>query len=332
MLFKDTAKLKEYAELGEVNFASITPTLRMVELGNLVPVIGPELYGWLNEAYTNAANEAALTDAQKKLLDKCRQVVAPYVVYNYVPKSEVLVSDAGTRRMETANAKTAYGNQVVNLREQKLTEAETATELLLQFLELNKDDYSTWTNSDTFKAYRGLFIKSGAELAECFTCHVPYRNYMAIRSKMVDVEDNIRELLGDTLFNALKTKAKLPAPNFSDKEKQLLFFLRRAVANLAFAAATPYLAIRFDANGVTVISNNSAGRTKDYEIRQAAGSEEKSAFMNAAANAGKEWIDKATKYLNANYADFTGWPAPPTAPQKEFSSGNDELRGTFGLI
>lgn len=333
MLFKDTAKLKEYTEFTEVNLASIAPTIRMVEAADLVPVIGKELYKELNDAYNEAASESDLTDEHKALLNMCRKVIAPYASYNYIPKVEVLVSDAGARRQETATAKTAYGNQVINLREQKLTEAETAIEMLLAFLEENKEDYPEWTASDAFKKYRSLFIKGGAELGECVMAQTPYRLHVAIRAKMRDVEElNMRDALGNALFDFLKSKYADATYTFTDKQQQLLFFVKRAVANLALSFALPYLAVRIDANGITVVSNNSTGRSKDFEIRQDASETAKAALQRESASSGQEWITKTIKFLNDNYADFPQWPAPQAAKKCNEGSGNDKLKGTFGML
>jgi hypothetical protein len=57
MLFKDTTKLKEFAQItGAVNFASVKLTIQNVENTHLVPVLGDTLYKSLNDAYTAASS------------------------------------------------------------------------------------------------------------------------------------------------------------------------------------------------------------------------------------------------------------------------------------
>ena len=139
MLFKTRDKLREYAGIGEVNFQSVSKFLRNAEENYLLPVLGPELYDDLTTVYEQAADENTLTGAMKTLLDKCRRVVAPYFVYEWAPRAELLLSDAGLRRQETANSKSAYQYQANNYRESALSEGEKETEKLYAFLEKNRE-------------------------------------------------------------------------------------------------------------------------------------------------------------------------------------------------
>jgi hypothetical protein len=328
MLFKDTNKLQEFAEITtSMNFASIKTTIDRIESNHIVPVLGATLYASLNTAYTNAAAESSLTTAQKNLLEKCRKVIGPLLGYYYAPLGELKFSDAGLRREETASSKTAFQYQVTNFREASLRNGETATELLYEFLETNKADYSEWTSSDAFKSYRSLFIKSGKEFNELFPSHSPYRNYYAMRSKMQDVEEqNIRAAIGDATFNALKTKDRATTPGFTDKETELIFKLKKAIANFTVSFAIPFLAVRIDANGITV--NNSGPRTSRDEdaMRSNAADNNISNIITAANDTGTTWLKDAIKYLNDNAADFATWTAETTTTSTD---NNPDLNGSF---
>lgn len=339
MLFKTKDKIIEYAELtGTINFNSVKPTIKVVEQQHIIPILGQELYTGLNNAYTAAANEDSLTDEQKTLLEQCRCVIGPMLCYYYAPKAEVKVSDAGLQRMETTNAKSAYQNQVTNYREQNLREGELATELLLRFLETNKADYTEWTASDAFKEYRSLFIKSGQEFDKLFTSSSPYRNYWAMRSQMLDVEENsIRNLLGDTLYKALKAKDQDAAGTFTDKENMVIYKVKKVIAYLTVANAIPLLNIRIDANGITVMTGNAA--LNDNLKRTSADKDAVNAIIDKCQAAARSWINNVENYLNANATDFDGWPIvsdTDTDGEKRTTITDDSdcyrsLGGTFGL-
>ena len=334
MLFKKTDTLLQYAELTTVNFVQVKPTIKLVEQQHIIPFIGKELYNTLNTAYTAAADETLADPKLVPLLDMCRSVIGPMVCYYYTPKAEVQLSGSGAQRTESETNKTAYQNQVVNYREQLLREGEMATELLLQFLEEKKADYDTWQASDAFKDYRSLFIKSGGEFDKLFTSASPYRNYWAMRSKMLDVEqNNIRTIIGDTLFNSLKAKDQDPAAGvFTDKEKDLLFKIKKVTAYLTVCFSIPFLNVKIDGNGISVISINAA-QNDALTKKGPAADNTLDVLVKNCADAAESWTNNLTTYLDDNVADFTGWPLAKTTcetPPNEVC--NNENTGSFGLF
>lgn len=337
MLFKKTDKILEYAELTTVRFTSLVPTIRLVEQQHIIPQLGMELYTSLNDAYIAATDEASLTDLQKNLLDKCRQVIGPYLCYYYVPKSEVKLSDSGAQRLETATNKTAYQNQVVNYREQNLREAELATEFLLQYLDENKTDFPSWASSAGFAKYKDLFIKSGTEFNELFISQSPYRNYMAMRATMQDVEqNNIRTLLGDMLFNALKEKDQTGSTPFTANEKDLVFKVKKVIAYLTVANAIPFLNVRMDANGITIVS--AAGRAQDDRLAkmQSADKDALNNIIEKCQAAAKSWINNVESFLVAQNEEFKTLRPDPLVTESQtapvITNSQPALGGSFGLI
>jgi hypothetical protein len=330
MLFKDTIKVKEYAEFTEVNFASIKLTIRQVEEGELVSILGNELYSSLNNAYNLATAESDLSANQQALLDACRMVIGPFISFYYTPKAEIQLSDSGPRRMETANAKTAYGYQIINFREQKLREAENACESLLAFLEANKASYPDWVSSYAFSAYRSLFIKSGAEFNKFFTSASPYRNYWAWRYKMDDVEEQvIRPALGDDLFDHLKTVDADASGVFTAAETTLLKKLKKAIAYFTVAYAIPFHAVRIDSNGITIVSDNSTIAGKDMQPRSPANGDNISQVQRNAESAAKEWLKNSLDYINKHLSDFATFTTQDDC--SDDTGGNECLNGSFGL-
>jgi hypothetical protein len=336
MLFKSTTEILDFADISStVNFASLKPTLRNVEHEYIVPVIGTDLYNSLSTDYALAANEAALTAAQRLLLEACRFVIAPYVCYHWAPKSDVKLSDSGMQRMETTNNKSAFQEQRTEFREAHRSDGEKAIEHLLLFLETNKSAYPQWVDSAAFAQYRSLFIKSAREFDNLFFSHSPYRNYYAMRSKMVDVEEKIiAPAIGSALYDYLKAKDKDSAGTFSTKEQALLFKLKKAIAALTVATAVPFLNIRMDANGFTVVSQSNRSTNNAENSRTAAADNSISAFILSAQDAGATWISNAKDYLVENHADFPAWPYETLIKVSTIIREDDVNRdcsGAFGL-
>lgn len=336
MLFKKTDKILEYAELTTVRFTSLMPTIRLVEQQHIIPQLGKDLYNLLNNAYTAAADETTLSDAMKALLDKCRCVIGPYLCYYYAPKSEVKLSDAGAQRLESPTNKTAYQNQVVNFREQNLREAELATELLLQFLDENPLTYPLWLATQGFEKYKSLFIKSGSEFNEFFASHSPYRNYMAMRTNMLDVEqNNIRPLLGDPLFNRLKSNDRDGIELFSPAESDLLFKVKKVIAYLTVAGSIPFLNVRMDANGITVMGNTRV-QNDDTGKRQSADKAMLENVIEKSNAAAKSWINNVTTFIEAHKEDFKNYLTEPLVNEVQkppvIKDTQPTLGGSYGLI
>ena len=333
MLFKDSEKIKEFAQLsGEINFLSIKATLRMVEQKHIATILGNELYSSIDAAYTAEANETLLPAATKSLLLQCRMVIGPMLCCYYIDKADISLGDAGAQRLENATNKTAFQYQGTKFKEANLREGEDATELLLQFLESNKINYPLWTASNTFKQYRSLFIKTGNEFNELYPSQSPYRNYWAMRTKMLDVEEIIiRPFLGDTMIDALKVIDQTPAPAFSEKQKQLLFKLKKAIANYTVAFAVPQMNVRINANGLSVVATSSISTNDNENTRSAANDTAINALIRSCNTTGQEWITNTTKYLKDNEADFPDWIGFSTITTTETASPNADLKGTFGM-
>lgn len=322
MIFKSTTELKRYAQLtGDINFESLRATLQFVETFHLRPILGLELYTALNEAYNT--NESSMSDAHKALLQQCRLMAGPYLCYYYAPKADVQLTDAGMTKSKEA----AYQYQVRNFREANLREAEMCEEALLSFLEKNKGDYQQWADSDNFKEYRSLFIKTGFEFNHLFSSSSPQRNYAAMRSKMVDVEEQmIRMAIGDTLFATLKTK-DAGNQDFTDKEKELLFKLKKAIANQTVFLSIPVLNVRIDAAGLSVVARTVNGSSDEDNMRSTTLDAALSQLMSACETSAKAWIRMAKEYIANNDTDFNT-VAPVITP---LPSINSELKGSFGM-
>lgn len=334
MLFKDTNKLKEYCELtGNINFTSIKSTLRHAEEVHLIPILGKELYNTLNVGYTDG-NKGALSEALQDLLERCRRVLAPYFAYYYAPKADVKLDDGGLRRLETAQSKTGFQYQGKNYREANLREAEQQSELLLEFLDENKADYSEWTDSKAFTQYKQLFIKTAFEFNELFPSHSPYRNYWAMRSKMLQVEQlHIKKAIGAALFADLKTKDQ--DGNLSDIETELLFKLKNAIAYFTVSFSIPYLSVRIDANGITVSETGGSNTNDELSKLKSAADNQLSLIIRSAQSSGETWLNDAIDFLKENSADFNNWNTEEDTVQEDgtqpITDLNTGLTGSFIL-
>lgn len=333
MLFKTSDKVKEYAQItGEINTASYRITMEAVEKRYLLPVLGKDLFTALADTYNDAADDEAFgNEVEKALLDMCRRVTGPMFCYHYAPKTEVQASDAGVQRTETTTNKSAFQYQVKNYREENYNEGQDAIENLLAFLEERIADFPLWSESPEFKQYRSLFIKSATEFNNIYPSPAPQRNYWALRPKMADVEEiNIKNFLGITLYNALKEKAILSTPNFTDKENKLISYLSKAIAYFTVAAAIPFLSVKLNAAGITIAAAASFSSNDNDNTRSGADAKSLSNLEESCNHSGSMWLEQAALYIKENKDDFDTWTGFETTTTT--TTCNKDFDSVYGLI
>lgn len=285
MLIPSTAALisSTSAANANINFASLQPKLRAAETQYLIPIIGTALYNhmtaWLAANPTGWSPDQPAPNPEPeehKLLPYLQRVIAPWALYHYVPIAEVSISDGGVFRSETETTKTAYQNQVTNLRRELMHEAQQAETMLLQYLEALQatspegdvapedpeptptDLKSLWTQSPEFTRYRTLFITNALEFNELFHSQQPYRNYYALRHLLYDCQFLILPgILTPGFYQVLlekqKTEAAKPTGDgWTDDEKQLLLKVKKYLAYIAVFRGIAAQALSWDERGLTV--------------------------------------------------------------------------------
>ncbi len=332
MLVRTSAILKEYAQIAaNWPYEDLEPSLRMVELKYIVPVLGKDLYDVLDAAITAATEQDPLNPDFVDLVHQCRMAIGPLFCFFHADKADILFSASGMQRRETTTNKVAYQEQRSKFKEANLKEGEEALEMLQQFIEFNQEDYPEWLDSDNFKKYKSLFIKTGTEFNDIFPSATPYRNYWALRPRMQQIEETvIRKLLGDDLYNELKEEDAKKDPAFIDEELILLDKLKKAIANLTVALAIPFINVRISSEGLTVPAVTSFSQDDMYQNRNGIPDKMLSTYISACINTGSDWIENATDYLTANKTAFASWIG--FADAEEDTSCNADLNSSFGFV
>lgn len=334
MLFKTSDKLKLYSQIsGTPVLASLRSTIEFIENNHIVAILGQELFNTLELNYQDTTNEDDLSDADAFLLDKVRKVIGPLLCYYYAPKADVQLTDSGVQRIETTTNKTAYQYQNTNFAQANLKEGEACSEQLIEFLEQYQESYPLWVASQAFTKYRSLFIKSGKEFDSLYASHTPYRNFYAIRSKMFDVEEiNIRDTLGSEMYDAIKVRDITADPNYTNKEKQLLQRVKKAIAYLSVAFSLPMLNVRIDSNGLSVVASSTFSQNEKENTRAGADDNARIELMKSCMASGAVWINNTIAFIKENQETFPTWKGFAVQATITGTSINTELTGSFGML
>lgn len=318
MLFNSTTELQKYTALAAMNFAAISPVLDTIEEDCLIPYLGRELYDEILEAI----KEDPVPEKYGPLQEICKKIVAPFAVYKYIPKGQLQIGTNGILRADNETLKTPYGYQIAELREAYLEDGELAIERLLAYLEANKANFTSWADSEAYKNYNSLIIRSGAEFKQLFTMQrTPHRNYWSMRSKMQDIQFAVKQSIGADKFDELLTGQA--ASGLDEDNTHLLLMIKKAISYITIAEAVPYLNCRMDANGITMLSSVVANSQKDNTNRMAANDKALSNLIISAKNDGDEWLSRAKKQITEL--------KPPPVTQSHSNKDCNNYKSTFSF-
>lgn len=133
MLFKSTEEIKNFC--GTLNKSTKFETLRgcvdSAEEKHLIPLIGKELYSWIDTAYNGTD---PLTANQTKLLKAIQRPLAFYTVLEAAPYLLANVGDAGVAEANGQNVTGMRQWTYFHLKNKLAVDADTFAETLLEFL------------------------------------------------------------------------------------------------------------------------------------------------------------------------------------------------------
>lgn len=281
MILKDIESL--IGQVGNVtghkNFDEIKPSVEWAEEFVLLPAIGQPMYDVINalantdESGSGSAslsgsasasgsgsasasgNKTSETDAAI-LLKKCIRVIAHFAMFDYVTISDSRVTSQGLQIVETATHKTAFDYQKRDRKKYHGEKADFSLDSLLLYMEINKSKYPEWSeNPAVYTQTRNLIINNTVEMQKYVEIGQSRRTYMAMRTKIKDVEMlKLRPALGEVIYAALK--AYILNGGTNTNYQILLDLVAPAVAHLAIADALPSIIFRIAGETVTVATYN----------------------------------------------------------------------------
>lgn len=326
-LIKNIAELKQHLPL--TASSQLVPDMARAEYEYLMPVLGDSLLNELQTAY----DDDSLTEIQSRLLNHCRDVLAPMAVMLDLPTRQVQLSDAGLMAFQNETSRKAFKWEYKEMQESLQRRGYDAMERLIVFLKKNRAEFPEWALSPYHDAADFALIRGGDELKAALRMDQPHRCYLLLKSLFQQVADfYIRPTLGDAYYEALNTRllSGTLQPEEKDPVIGLLRHLRFAAVHLAMSHATHQLSIRFSSNGFTV-----AERLTDdaEEGRKAASEQQLNRFAADMERSGQAYLQKVKMLLNANASaeQFPEYFASPSyeAAQTSQQTVHNERTGFF---
>lgn len=233
----------------------IQPYIQLAEDEFIRPAIGPEMLAELDQQYN--ATPASLTDANQRLLIRLQRALAFYTYVKYLPFSLGNDGDNGLQEQGTQNTQPVRMGVLDKRQRESAENAANALENALVYLHHKRQDYPTWTNSDSYKRSSALFVFSATEL----TVYLPqvagsYRLFLSLVPYLYRAEaSNIKPLIGSEQFDDLKAKRIATTP-LQPADIRLLEAVSQATATVAYAKALYYLnVVQTSGGGLRVLSD-----------------------------------------------------------------------------
>jgi len=300
MLFNTIEEIKKYLPANAAfQMGNISPFIKDAEEAIIIPVLGRDQYNELDTAYNNNVLNANL----EKLLDKVRKPLANYSYYKYLPIATVVIGKGSIHVEIDEKKKPLTQWQFLKLEDRFIEAADDGIEDLYVFLEENKDNYTTWRDSDDRKAIRNCFLTSSKEFTEHASIGNSRRTYMAMLPEMKKVQRNhILPILCKELYDEIIEEIK--ENEISEANAALLEFIRPAVASLTRARALTELSIKINNNGVQLLA------TSDREniiVKNPAEVQRITAMQTSDKEDAEAELKKLTDYLYAHADDYLSW-------------------------
>lgn len=287
-------------------FISVTKAYEIKEFETRVDFsIEFYLKKWIGEAQLNALISAhatsSLTTPQAELVKKLQMSLAHFVFYEHIPFAQVIIDDSGISRKENDNYKTAYANQVQLLMNKSLKTAYDSLEHALNFLEDNQSNYPLWVASSGYTQNKKYFINTAVDFGNQYPIIRGRLTFKSMFPTMDDVETfYIEQCLGNLFYTELKTKILNKTP-FSQKEKILIGYIKKAIANLTISRAVKNGWVKYTTNGVINIEHSASS---NVQIEKTATNNQESLKIRETQENGDLYLSRIKDYLYDNINDF----------------------------
>lgn len=232
-LIQSIDQVRAYSAINvSVTLDLLLPYLSESELLFIRPVIGKEFLNAL------ADNKDSQEDIWIQALDLVRKPLVLYGLYLGIDEIGVSISGQGVQVIGTQTHTPAPQYKVANLKENLMRRAHAGLDNLLEYLESNKSSFETFKPLDS-----GLFIRNAAEFSKYVDIRSSRRLFLVLLPIIRSAEQKfIRPILGDALFDALKT-AMQGSSDISEDYKLLIDQIRPCLAHLTMARSLDEISI-----------------------------------------------------------------------------------------
>lgn len=321
MLFNNTSDIKKFAPVNvSLEYESITPFINIVERDYLKKLIGDAMYTEIS-AYTQSS-----TAIQKGLLKLCKEAVIHLALWKWSMGGSVSVSDIGITRAESEKQKSAYKYQEDSFRDAMKDTGFFALDAVLEYLETNISDFSTFSSSANYTVLKSNFINTTAAFDEIYDISNSRLVFLRLKRFITMVQDfDIIPGIGRETYDILlaianDTQGSGSGEDEYTKQNAVIGYIRKAVAFFAVSRAILELNVNITDKGFFFEQKEGAQNT--FQKTNNLYDNQLSTLANNAKQNGTAYLEYAIAYMKDNLDIF---------PEFEASTAYDENEGNAGM-
>lgn len=280
------------------SFDKIKPFITRAEY-DIKSLIGEAFYDEL-DSYINA--EPFTEDkTQQAVIDRLQVIIANWAFYYGFNVLNTQFSNTGMHRIENENKKPLFQRQEVALKNNFKEAAEQLTDELLEFLEKNATNYSTWTNSEAYTLLKRNYINSTNKFNEIYNIGNSRSLFLKLRSMQNIIEDlQVVPVIGKDLHKAMKTAIK--ADNLTTEQKNLLPYIQKAVAHYTIAQGGIRIAAEISSRGFYHTELDSSGDNPTQKSKEKG--DLLTRILTEARETGDAYARSLKQFLENNLSDY----------------------------
>jgi hypothetical protein len=308
-LFRNTADLKLFTDVHkQTDWATLKLYVQQAEATYIIPVISEAMYKKYNDLINLPANasksyDLIFTDAKDlAAFNFIGSSLANYSLYEAFPFLNTSVGDVGVVQQ---SSKEGTSNPAAQWRYDgrrfaHLSNADRFLDQLLSYMEANASFFTDWAQSSSYTINKELFIDDSIKLSNYIGTGGSRRAFLALRPHLRMAEKKyIIPAIGQELFDELKKEMQANPPNITEANKKIIPMIEEGTAWAAYFEGLPFMAVKFNAEGVQVISSSDGINSK-----QVAGVEEKTLVRSTAGHNLDSFLGTLKKFLLDNSADY----------------------------
>lgn len=316
MLFSTTAEFKNHVPTTLSNTDSNwKPEVRRIENSIIKKILGSDLYQGLDEAYQSSIDPNTPVELSihfKWLIEKVRDVIAPFAYAGLAAVVNVRMTDGGLRTATSQDTEQARQWMVNDMKRQLLKNGYDAIEQLYLFLEENAEGYfPEWLDTPEHAELNQFFINSAVEFNKHVDIGESRWTFNSLRANMGIAETlYLLPALGQEYYDELKEKIITNTTTIEDED--ILKTIRKATALLTVGLSTTGMNLIINDGHLTVLTDGTA----DIKTETKLSMEQMKDFLREKMEQGNIFLIRMKELLNKNADDYPTYKASSayTAP------------------
>jgi hypothetical protein len=196
-----------------------------------------------------------------QLVDRVQDALVHYAYWLWSPQGNVIFSDTGYQEASSDNLKPAPAWKIEKAEQSLLDTAHEFVDDLIEFLDINIEEFEFWAGSEHQAETKALFLNSAREFSRYYNINDSRRLYIELRRFIIEAEKSyIATIITREKLELLKEKQK--DGDLENADQALIEEIRPALAYLAMYHGITLLPLEIFPGSITERVSGSTSNQK----------------------------------------------------------------------